>query len=117
MVDDVPDKRLDGSISLQGAAASRAAVQALMIAMESDDEDVQITDIKGSAKALGSKLEIREIDPREIYFLQGTCSDTFRRCGRSLADTAQELTSRRVDPLLEDPFWSACPMLGSWRNG
>ena len=78
---------------------------------------VLLTDIKGSAKALGSKLEIREIDPREIYFLQGTCSDTFPRCGRSLADTTQELTSRRVDPLLEDPFWSACPMLGSWRNG
>ena len=50
-----------------------------MIAMESDDEDVQITDIKGSAKALGSKLEIREIDPREIYFLQGTCFPSVRR--------------------------------------
>ena len=35
-----------------------------MIAMESDDEDVQITDIKGSAKAVGSKLEIRDIEYR-----------------------------------------------------
>ena len=77
------------------------AEEASMTALQSDDE-VEVTDFTIQPARQSVKQEVSVVDPRSIYYLQETCSDTFTRCGRFLACTTQELKDGSRDPMVND---------------